>query len=217
MNKRLLFALPLVLTLTGCALLNSSNNKDSSTSEAPSSSSSTTSQSSSSPSSEPEGGETRTFDFRATSFTAGTNVANKETEFLAYLNQDGQIVDSIEYANCYFQGTGKTGLPTSLQIGTGNYAGSMTFNFAYNVTKITFTLQGQHKWIEFSSSWTMDSDAQLDVEDHHYALGSSDTDNPPAEVTDTISISPSKKSITFSNEADHQRGFIHSLTITYIA
>ena len=91
----------------------------------------------------------------------------------------------------------------------------MTFNFVYSVSKITFTLQGQHKWNGASSTWTMDSNSQLDVEGHHYALGSTDTSKAPDEVTDSITINPAKKSITFSNSGDHQRGFLHSLTIEY--
>ena len=210
-----------MLTLTGCTLLNSSNNKDSSTSETPSSSSSSNSQSSSSSSSEPEGGEIKTFDFKATSFTDGANIdqpANHNT-FLEYLNkdeEDNDIVTDIATTNCYFRGLGKTGDVTTLQLGTGSSSGSITFTFAYNISEISFTLQGYHKWNSNLSEWSLDPNAQLDVEGHHYDLGSTD-ENPPAEVTDTISISPSKKSITFSNETDHQRGFIHSLTITYIA
>lgn len=220
--KKLFFVLPLVLLLTGCNILNPSKNNSASSNgdisshssqgEESSSSASSTSSSSSSQ----QTGNSYTIDFRTTSFTDGTNVDNKSTEFLEFLNKGANAVTSASYDNCYFHGTGKTGTPTSLEIGTGNYAGSITFNFAYSVSKITFTIQGHHKWNSYGSTWSLDADSQLTVEGQTFNVGSTDTSQEPAPEEHEITIASPHQSITFNNSGDHQRAFLHSLTVEFV-
>ena len=73
MNKKLFLSLPLALLLTGCNILKpSSGSKEQSSSNNPSSGDTSSNSSETSSSSSSQGGgsaNTRTFDFKATSFT----------------------------------------------------------------------------------------------------------------------------------------------------
>ena len=214
MNKKLLFSIPLVLLLTGCNIKNKdnvsvSNREDSSSPESESSSSSSSSVSPSTLS--------YTFNFKEVGFNDGTNVSNKATEFLQFLNKDEEIVTSVSSDNCFYHGTGSSGTPTSLEIGTGSYAGSITFNFKYEVSKITFSIQGHHKWNSHDSIWSLDADSQITVEGQTFNVGSVDTSKEPEIEEHEITIASPHKEIIFSNNGDHQRTFLHSLTIEYTA
>ena len=232
--KKLYLSLPLVLLLVGCATSkpgssqeqSSSNNTsgDSSSIVSSDSSSSTSESSSSSSSSSSQGGgasgNTKTFDFDKAPFTGtgGIKVVDKKAELLEYLNQGKTYVSSITVDDCvYFQpiynedGT-QNGL--TLCVGTASAGGSISFTFTENIKSISFTLQAYHKY--YSSAFHADDNSALTVEGHDYVLDTSLTNKGmPPMLEDTIQLSPSKQTITFSNDGDHQRSFVHNLTIEY--
>ncbi len=230
MNKKLFLSLPLVLLLAGCNIAKASSDKQESSSSNNSSgdsssvissdSSSSGSESSSSSSSQGGGsGNTKTFDFTKAPFTGtgGIKLENKKAEFLAYLNTDGNLVSSINLDDCvYYQpiynndGT-QNGL--SLCVGTASAGGSISFTFTESIKSITFTMQAYNKY--YSSAFHADDNSTLTVEGHNYVLDTSLSSGMPPMQEETIQISPSKQTITFSNSSDHQRSFVHSLTIEY--
>lgn len=223
--KKLYLALPLVLLLSGCALLNPNNKKtstDTSQSGNESSgdnSSQSSSGSSSSSSSSSQGGQGNTkvfsFDFTSSTYSNGTAVKDRYTELIAYMNGESDIVSSLEAVNCTFRKFHQDNTPTTIQIGSGpsSSGGSFTINFNYVITKIAFTLQGYSTY--YSSEWHPDTNAELDVAGHHYNLGGTDTTNELPLVNDEITLEGNVKTITFSNDEGGHRGFLHSLTIEY--
>ena len=234
MNKKLFLSLPLVLLLAGCNIAKTSNqsagsgessngSESASLSESSSDSSGSSSESSSSSSSSSSSqssGTTKTFDFTKTPFTGtgGIKVENKKAEFLEYLNTDGDYVTSITVDDCvYFQPIynadgSQNGL--TLCVGTASYGGSISFTFAESIKSISFTLQAYHKY--YSSAFHADDSSALTVEGHDYTLDTSLTSGMPPMLEDTLQLSPTKKTITFSNDSDHQRSFVHNLTVEFV-
>ena len=220
MRRKILISFSLLFLVTGCEILSPFKNKDSSTNEKTSSLDSEVSSSNNNQSSSQTDiiGQSKAFDFtNAFTGAGGIKVINKTTEFLTYLNTGGNYVSSIDVDESvtfqpYFTDSGEQ-LGLSLLVGTSSYGGTITFNFVNDIKGISFTLQGYHKC--YSSTWNLDSNAHVDIEGHGYNLGSTDTSHAPARVNDSITIDPAKKSITFSNDSDHQRAFIHNLTIVY--
>ena len=224
MNKKLFLSLPLVLLLAGCNVAKTSSDKQeqssSNNSSVISSDSSGNSESSSSSSSQGGGsGNTKTFDFTKAPFTGtgGIKLDNKKAEFLEYLNTGGNYVSSITVDECvYYQPIYKdngdqNGL--SLCVGTASAGGSISFTFTESIKSITFTMQAYNKY--YSSAFHADDNSTLTVEGHNYVLDTSLSSGMPPMQEETIQISPSKQTITFSNSSDHQRSFVHSLTIEY--
>ena len=234
MNSKLFLSLPLVLLLAGCNVVKTSNQSDSSgesssgsasssqseSSSGSSGSSSESSSSSSSSSSSQSSGTTKTFDFTKTPFTGtgGIKVENKKAEFLEYLNTDGDYVTSITVDDCvYFQPIynadgSQNGL--TLCVGTASFGGSISFTFTESIKSISFTLQAYHKY--YSSAFHADDSSALTVEGHSYTLDTSLTSGMPPMLEDTLQLSPTKKTITFSNDSDHQRSFVHNLTVEFV-
>ena len=229
--KKLYLSLPLVLLLVGCATSNSGSQEQSSSNNASGDSSSIVSsdssssglESSSSSSSSSQGGgasgNTKTFDFDKAPFTGtgGVKLLDKKTEFLEYLNTGGNYVSSITVDDCvYYQpiynedGT-QNGL--TLCVGTASAGGSLSFTFTESIKSISFTLQAYHKY--YSSAFHADDASAISVEEHNYDLDTSLTSGMPPILSDTIQISPAKQTITFSNDGDHQRSFVHSLTVAF--
>lgn len=218
MKRKILISLPVLFLITGCEILSPFKNKDSSTSEGTSSSNNSQLSSSSSSSQNNINGQSKTFDFTNV-FTGagGIKVINKTTEFLTYLNASGNYVSSIDvdeyvtFQPCFSDSGEQLGL--SLLVGTSSSGGTITFNFVNDIKSISFTIQGYHKY--YSSTWNLDAGSHIDIEGNGYNLGSTDTDHAPTRVNDLITFNPAKKFITFSNDNDHQRAFIHNLTIVY--
>ena len=229
MNKKLFLSLPLVLLLTGCNIAKASSDKQEQSSSNNSSgdsssvissdSSSSGSESSSSYSSQGGGsGNTKTFDFtKVFTGTGSVRLADKKTEFLEYLNTGGSYVSSVNVDDCvffqpiYHSNGDQNGL--SLCVGTASAGGSISFTFTESIKSITFIMQAYNKY--YSSAFHADDNSTLTVEGHNYVLDTSLSSGMPPMQEETIQISPSKQTITFSNSSDHQRSFVHSLTIEY--
>ena len=231
MNKKLFLSLPLVLLLTGCNIAKASSDKQEQSSSNNSSgdsssvissdSSSSGSESSSSNSSQGGGsGNTKTFDFTKAPFTGtgGIKLENKKAEFLAYLNTDGNLVSSITLDDCvyyqpiYHENGSQNGL--SLCIGTASSGGSISFTFTQSIKSISFTLQAYHKY--YSDAFHADDSSALTVEGHDYSLDTSLSSGMPPMLEEVVQLSPAKKTITFSNDSDHQRSFVHNLTVEFV-
>ena len=209
MNKRILLAIPLAFLLSGCSLFNILNKKASSDKDNSGSSdiSETTS-----------GGivgNSKTFDFKTAPFTPGYEISTHISDFLDYLNKDGDIVESFACEKCFCQANYITNSSTSVLVGTAKYAGNISFRFKYNITKISFVLQGYHKWDDYTNQWSVDEDSQLIIEGQTYKYESIDTSKPPEKINDSITLETAKKTITFQNNDLKQRMFIHSLTVEW--
>ena len=225
MNKKLFLSLPLVLLLTGCNIAKASSDKQESSSSNNSSvvssdSSSSGSESSSSSSSQGGGsGNTKTFDFtKVFTGTGSVRLADKKTEFLEYLNTGGSYVSSVNVDDCvffqpiYHSNGDQNGL--SLCIGTASSGGSISFTFTQSIKSISFTLQAYHKY--YSDAFHADDSSALTVEGHDYVLDTSLTSGMPPMLEEVVQLSPTKKTITFSNDSDHQRSFVHNLTVEFV-
>ena len=177
MNKKLFIALPLVLLLAGCSIFipskkNSSSISDESSFDSGTSSSDNQSSSSSS-SSNQGGGHTKVFNFTGTAFNNGTGVAEHLAELKDYMNNGETIVSSIDSQACSFRKFHQEDTPTTLQIGSGSAGGYFTINFAFNISKITFNIQGYSNY--YSGAWHPDSGSYIEVEGHTYDVSGTDT------------------------------------------
>ncbi len=159
--------------------------------------------------------KTYTYVFENANISGGSNLENTtpKTSFNAFMNNDTEAYQSFTSSNVYYQPYG-TGEKTTLCVGTSSYGGEITFNFKQIIMKITFVIQAYNKYVAYSSSWNVDTDAQIDVMTEHYDLSTEDTSKEPEKISKEINLD-GLTSITFSNNGDHQRVFIHSLTIEY--
>ena len=233
MKKKLIFVVAPLLLLTACKIpflpgkeVSSSHSDVSSLSSSISSGTSSTnsssenntsSQSSSSASSKIDIAEvfTQEFVFFDANITNGSNLSNTKpnTALMTYMNKDKNLVSSIVSDNCFYQPVG-SGEKNAICVGTSSYGGEITFNFTVPFTKVTFSIQGYNKMIS-ANNYSSDADSQLTVLDKHYELSSDEVNKQPEVVTDSLSFD-AITSITFSNDGDHQRAFIHSLTVEFV-
>lgn len=218
MNRKLFIGLPLVFLLAGCAILNPSKKTDPSSSGEPSSNSGSSSESQTSSSSSSSssqggggGGNTKVFNFTGTSFTTGTGVAEHLTELKDYMNNGETIVSSLNASSCSFGKFHQEDTPTTLQIGSSSYGGYFTINFAFNISRITFVIQGYSKY--YSGAWHPDSGSYIEVAGHTYNVGGTDTSAELEPKTESLDVNTN--TLTFSNDEGAKRVFLHSLTIQY--
>ena len=185
-------------------------------------SSSSSSETSSEETSHPEPAEiiTKTYDFTNTSISNGAHLddASQMETFVNYLNGNDSYITDVVASKCDFKTIPHNdNNKTVLCVGTASSEGSITFTFSYQIQQISLVLQGYHKYIESSSSYSMDANSKLYINDesHLYELGSKDT-NPPEKVTANITFDELTNQITLYNLDATQRAYVYSMEVTMV-
>ena len=101
---------------------------------------------------------------------------------------------------------------TSLTVGTASSAGNIEFKFKYDILKVDFSLQTYYK--EYPGGVSVDTNAMLCIEDQTVNMSMSEP-AVPGIIVGSYKYDNKKKTLKFYNEEDHQRVYIHELTITF--
>lgn len=209
-----LFVLPL---LVGCNQNPSSPSSSSSSEDISSSSSSEEGQSSSS-STRIEKTITYQFlgDSSRTYLNGGSNLnnVNPHNAFLSILNAEQEVVSSFTSESCFFQNYNNEN-KTTLTIGSSSSGGSLTINFLYEIKSITASVQAYCKYIEYNSTYSIDTTSALNINGEITDLSVSDTSKIPETKNVNLSLKESTRSLTFSTANGKSRVFINSLSLTY--
>ena len=249
MSKRLLVLIPALFLVMGCntnkaesslkseesGVTESSNGSSSSSSEGGSSSESDSASSGEESSSEEEssgesssGGSssseeqskvaTVTLKVSNSVITAGVSLSDSKGEE-AFTNIMGDIMDSFEVANCFWQSANEDDSMTTLCIGTGKKAGDLAITFKYKIEKIEFLLQPQFSYVGNQDYYKISKNAKIDVNGQELAITSTvdQLDNPPEEQTKTVTFAEATKNVEISNDGATQRMFINEMKLTYLA
>ncbi len=211
MNKKLLYSLPLLILLIGCTPKKNkeSNNTDSNQEET------STSQSS---------GNTKTFTFLGSNtregFTPASAIEGSDSSKkgdIALTNMLDGFISSYTAETIFFQPVGDTS-DTSLTFGSAKHTGSMTFNFAKQVTSIKVNVRNFMKYNETTSEMNIDKIAKFNVGDNSINLTLTDPSFVPS-IEEEFSFETPITSITmtnYNNEGNSGRVALNSLTITYL-
>ena len=131
----------------------------------------------------------------------------------------GEYIDSddpscFSATSCSMQDVGgNTSGITSVTVGTAKKAGTLEFNFKYDILKVEYTFQNYFN--EYPGGTSIDSNALLYIEDKKVDLSVGSGVTTPEEVIGTYKYPNKKKSLNFHNTSDHQRTYIHELKITF--
>lgn len=212
MNKKLFYSLPLLILLIGCAPKKnkeSNSNTDSNQEETSSSQSS---------------GNTKTFTFLGSNtregMTPGAEIKGSDSGKAAdtvLVNMFSGFISSYTAETMFFQPVGDTS-DTSLTFGSAKHTGSMTFNFAKQVTSIKVNVRNFMKYNETTSEMNIDKIAKFNVGDHTINLTLADPNFVPS-IEEEFSFETPITSITmtnYNNEGTSGRVALNELTITYL-
>ena len=211
MNKKLFYSLPLLILLIGCT---PKKNKESNNTD---SNQETTSTSESS-------GNTKTFTFLGSNTREGMTAASavegsgsgKKGDIALESMFDG-FISSYTAETIFFQPVGDTN-DTSLTFGSAKHTGSMTFNFAKQVTSIKVNVRNFMKYNEQTSEMNIDKIAKFNVGDNSINLTLADPSFVPS-IEEEFSFVTPITSITmtnYNNEGTSGRVALNALTITYL-
>ncbi len=224
MNKRFIYALPLVALLTGCSFIkNIINKKDSTNSESSLTSESSVGNSSGDNTSSISGTTKKStwVNFESAGFKDGTQFTSDsiKNQLLTFLNSCDDIYSSIDEEKTQFASVTKESgtTPATLQIGTGSYGGHITLNFKYSITQLDFRASSYFKWN--SSSWNTDANAKVIINDssNTFDLGVASGQSEPPESQDlTVTFDTPVKKIKFYNNEAAERVFIRGFQVTYL-
>ena len=211
MNKKLFYSLPLLILLLGCTPKKNkeSNNTDSNKEETISSESS---------------GNTKTFTFLGSNSREGMTPSSEikgsdssKKGDIALTNMFNGFISSYTAETIFFQPVGYTS-DTSLTFGSAKHTGSMTFNFAKQVTSIKVNVRNFMKYNETTSEMNIDKIAKFNVGDNSINLTLTDPNFVPS-IEEEFSFETPITSITmtnYNNEGTSGRVALNELTITYL-
>ena len=211
MNKKLFYSLPLLILLIGCTPKKNkeSNNTDSNQEEMSTSESS---------------GNTKTFTFLGSNIREGMTPASEikgsgsgKKGDIALMNMFDGFISSYTAETIFFQPVGDTN-DTSLTFGSAKHTGSMTFNFAKQVTSIKVNVRNFMKYNEQTSEMNIDKIAKFNVGDNSINLTLADPSFVPS-IEEEFSFVTPITSITmtnYNNEGTSGRVALNALTITYL-
>lgn len=189
----------------------------------------------------PEEGDGDTYERTITAtFCQGTfagqleQPATKE-RFINYVNGDTGLISSIDFegkstaGNLEF-GEIEDGVVKKVQhnfwwLGAQSNTGTLTMNFAFEVTSIKLEIQAYYK--QYVNTWeystptiipNCDTNSKLyiDSEEHLFDLSIEDDTTIPEKVNAEVNYSTPTKTITIGNMEENQRVFIHKMEISYI-
>lgn len=226
MNKKIIYALPLVTLLTGCSLLkNIFNKNDSNNSGSSLSFESSGVNPSSGNTSSSNSGTTKLstwVNFEDAGLKDGTqfNSDTVKDQLLSFLNLSDNIYSSFDEDHTKFASVTKDSgtTPATLQIGTGSYGGYFKLNFKYSVTKVSFKVSSYFKWN--SSSWNTDPNALVMVNSssNTFNVGVTSGQSEPPEAQDfSVDFATPVTYIKFYNSDAPQRVFIRGFQVTYLS
>lgn len=211
MNKKLFYSLPLLILLIGCT---PKKNKESNNTD---SNQETTSTSESS-------GNTKTFTFLGSNTREGMTPASaiegsgsSRKGDIALVNMFDGFISSYTAETIFFQPVGDTN-NTSLTFGSAKHTGSMTFNFAKQVTSIKVNVRNFMKYNEQTGEMNIDKIAKFNVGDNTINLTLTDPNFVPS-IEEEFSFETPITSITmtnYNNEGTSGRVALNALVVTYL-
>ena len=163
---------------------------------------------------------TETYDFTGTTISDGSHLDDSTPmeKLYSYMNKDSSYVTDIVATKCDFKAVpfddnGRT----VLCVGTGSYAGAITFTFTHQIQQISLVLQGYYKYIAYYDSYSMDANAKIYVNDFDepYNLGSTD-ENPPEKVTVDITFDELTNQISLYNLDAAERSYVFQMDVTMV-
>lgn len=212
MNKKLFYSLPLLILLIGCT---PKKNKESNKTDSNKEETTSTSESS---------GNTKTFTFLGSNAREGMTPATKiegsdsgKAADIVLVNMFSGYISSYTAETIFFQPVGDTS-DTSLTFGSAKHTGSMTFNFAKQVTSIKVNVRNFMKYNETTSEMNIDKIAKFNVGDNSINLTLADPSFVPS-IEEEFSFETPITSITmtnYNNEGTSGRVALNELTITYL-
>lgn len=233
MNKKLLLLIPFFVLLISCG--NSTNTVKSSTNDTSDSSiseessqtptsSSESSQSEESSSSSLEDTITQKVTFKGpntrSNMNSGAQLTNDgpKQATIDLFNETGEILTGLEASKVAYQRVGgdATGI-TSLTIGSSSAGGSLSLTFNVQIVEIKVKIQAYYNCYTSQGNdvTASDQNAFISIEGEEFDLSNAGNEIP-GEYEKTISIDK-KNTLSFSNDGEKQRVYIHELEFTYLA
>lgn len=143
--------------------------------------------------------------------------------FIKWFNGTDDLLESVSCAqNTLAQFNNVSGSKTASYnfiLGGGSTACDLTFGFKYPVVKIEMNVQAYCKYVEYTSSWNVDTNAKLYINGSTDVVDLSTTDTSKETTATNIVRSFDKKDSqkTLRLQTDSgQRVFLNSITITYL-
>ena len=163
---------------------------------------------------------TYALDFTQLDFSGNLYNTTPAANLVSYINTAAgkNILSSIEADNSQIMSIDENSLQPMrkyITIGSGSSEGYVKFNFASEVTSITVTAQAYNKYIDYSSTWSIDTEAKCFVNNEDNDIGVTTTSGvEPTAVTKTFTFDNPTTALTFFNLAGKQRTFILAMTVT---
>lgn len=148
--------------------------------------------------------------------SGSTNLATLITQFNDEVGFE--LVSSITAENVYIQtdySNNSSKEHLHLSIGTSGSGGLMTFNISKQVKKVEITGCAYYKYVEYNSSFNIDTENLLKIDDLEHHFTTSENTAPSVE-TFSKEYAKGTASFTLSNNDEKQRVFIDLIKITYI-
>lgn len=164
--------------------------------------------------------KTYTIDFTKLNFTGNLYDENPAKQLTEYVNKEAgaEILSSIEGPASQIMNIGATSMHEArkyITIGSGSSDGYVKFHFLGKIESVTVTAQAYNKYIDYSSSWSIDANAQCFCNSDTNNLGITVKENAePDVVSATFTFDSAINYLNFYNKAAKERVFILGLTIT---